>query len=79
MLSRNFIASAYHGHQNQERSELVVNDVPIASAAAKALAEKLCPGADVYPGRVEPPRDGKSTWSFGWSGSGLRIWVTETS
>ena len=67
-------ATVRHGPENSLKDEAFIES-GFAIDAARTLAAKVAPGSSVFPGRTEHPANGVSTWSFGWTGSGQRIWV----
>ena len=75
-MHRSFRATVYHGPESSLKAD-EVRQAQFPMEAAKALAAEVSPGSIVFSGRVEHPANGIATWSFGWTGSGQRIWVYE--
>lgn len=70
-------AVMHHDLHNLTKTETHV-EAEFAADAARRLAARVDPDAQVFPGRLEQPTADGKTWSFGVTGFGQRIWVYET-
>lgn len=66
--------SAYTGTNHGIGVEMKIRATSAHSAAQVFAAEF---GETVYPGRTERPTDGRGVTSYGWTGHGQRVFVTE--